>query len=131
MEAGVDKKAACENLGYIWISAACEEEKLDFIPFVSSNNDEMMDGDCDISMEERKIFESMELLPRCESYVKLRFLRSVDAGDHDVAICEVLGVGIWNEKSRCVEAVDVDSTLPPMDEETVLYTGFLRKEGII
>lgn len=53
----------------------------------------------------------------------------MDAGDHEVALCEVLSTGCWdNEAARVVICEDQPS---PVDSGGVLYTGFLRDEGIL
>lgn len=50
-----------------------------------------------------------------------------------MAICEVVGTGVWDEKSQTVvwlSESDVDG-LDALDSSTALYTGQLRVEGII
>jgi hypothetical protein len=36
-----------------------------------------------------------EVLPNCAMYIQLKLKRVTDGGDHDVAICEVVGTGMW------------------------------------
>jgi len=72
---------------------------------------------------------TLNLLPRCAVYILLKLLSTTEAGDHDVALCEVVGTGIWDESSSKVVATDT----PPaaLDPSTALYTAQLREEGII
>ena len=53
----------------------------------------------------------------------------MEAGEHDVALCEVDGTGIWDEWLQKV----VMTEMPPeaLDPTTALYTAQLRAEGII
>ena len=52
-----------------------------------------------------------------------------EAGDHDVALCQVVQTGVWDTTKHKVVATDT----PPeaLDPATALYTAQLRKEGII
>ena len=70
--------------------------------------------------------------------MQVKLKRVVDGGDHDVAICEVIGTGVWDDAAgggvRWLlggdgeEAGDRPSAL---DHTSVLYSGQLRDEGII
>jgi flavin reductase (DIM6/NTAB) family NADH-FMN oxidoreductase RutF len=71
----------------------------------------------------------MDLLPGCASYIRLRLLSTFEAGDHDVALCEVEGTGVWEGELQSVVSLQGDSQ--PLDSPFVLYTGQLRQEGII
>jgi hypothetical protein len=50
-----------------------------------------------------------------------------------VAICEVIGTGVWDDKTGTVhwltESESLDQTA--LDSTLVLYSGQLREEGII
>jgi hypothetical protein len=59
---------------------------------------------------------------------------TLDAGDHIVALCQVMATGRWDEaQQRVVTNNFVNDTEPllKLDPNTVLYTGLLRDEGII
>ncbi len=112
-EEGHDKEKACAELGYRWkdIGSWCSK--------------------CNIeSPDAKKCFDAMKVLPKCQSYIKLKIVNKMDAGDHELALCEVLGVGSWNDHLHCVVDVKEDSKIDPKDED-VLYTGYLRERGII
>lgn len=76
---------------------------------------------------------TFEVLPNCASYIQLKLKRVTDGGDHDVAICEVVGTGVWDDEHDTVhwltESESRDQTA--LDASSVLYTGLLRKDGII
>ena len=64
----------------------------------------------------------------------MKLKRVTDGGDHDVAICEVVGVGIWNKEEQTVvwQSDDDDKqSIAALDHTSVLYSGQLRQEGII
>jgi len=58
-------------------------------------------------------------------------INTMEGGDHELALCQVLGVGQWDARLNC--AVDVQDyvKIEPKDEQDVLYTGYLRQEGVI
>lgn len=101
-----DKKRECAKLGYTWVES----------------------GEVDIGIE---------LLPKCASYVALKVVSSgmpseLVAGDHVVVLCEIVQISTWNDAKKCVKAVPASDAKPvPMDADEVLYTGQLRREGII
>ncbi|KAL3774870.1 hypothetical protein ACHAWO_001185 [Cyclotella atomus] len=73
-----------------------------------------------------------EVLPNCATYIQLKLKRVTDGGDHDVAICEVIGTGIWDDTSSTIKwLTETDTATQALDSATVLYTGQLRDEGII
>ena len=75
---------------------------------------------------------SLDVLPECASYIVLQLMSSHAAGDHDVALCQVIGTGKWNHEQQNVDFLEGGE--PPFsakDHNTVLYTAQLRKEGII
>lgn len=72
---------------------------------------------------------TLDVLPECALYVQLRLLSTTPAGDHDMALCEVIGTGIWNSITKRVVATDKFPTA--LDPVRVLYTQQLRDERII
>ena len=96
------------------------------------------DGDGDNKKMNTSSFEDIHLLPQCESYLKLKLIQTVEAGDHDLALCQVIDVGHWSEEFQSVVSINSigmedghDHHQKPKDESEVLYTGQLRKESII
>ena len=73
----------------------------------------------------------MKLLPKCAVYIRLlKLVPTVETCDHDVALCEVDGTGIWDESLQKV----VMTELPPeaLDLTMALYTAArLQAKGII
>ena len=108
----VDKSFLCSKEGFPW-----------------SRVDTSSTQDCDF-----------ELLPGCALYIQVKCRSSdglINAGDHVVAICEVTRVGVW-EQTDGEELNDgkvrwLDDTIPlgAIDESNALYSGRLRKEGIL
>jgi flavin reductase (DIM6/NTAB) family NADH-FMN oxidoreductase RutF len=74
-------------------------------------------------------FPSMDLLPKCAIYVQLTLLSITEAGDHDVALCKVVGTGAWDETEQGIVSKEVSPAA--LDPTTALYTAQLRAEGII
>lgn len=75
-----------------------------------------------------RVFDGTKVLPRCQSYIAVKMIDTMEGGDHVLALCEVMGVGEWNDETGSVVYVqDVE----PKDEESALYTGYLRKEGFL
>jgi flavin reductase (DIM6/NTAB) family NADH-FMN oxidoreductase RutF len=73
----------------------------------------------------------MDILPGCASYIQLKLLSTHEAGDHDVALCEVLGTGVWNVESKNVVVLEDGISSVALDSTCALYTAQLRQEGII
>jgi flavin reductase (DIM6/NTAB) family NADH-FMN oxidoreductase RutF len=71
------------------------------------------------------------MLPACAAYLRVKLESTVEAGDHLVTVCELVGTGYWEEGSRTIQERDAATEIAPMDETSVLYTGFLRQEGIL
>jgi hypothetical protein len=75
---------------------------------------------------------NLELLPECCTYISLRLQQIIPAGDHVVALCEVVDTGVWNPATKsvvsCANVVDARQVFDP---SSALYTGQLREEGII
>lgn len=117
-ELDYSKELECEKIGFKW-GRYCDD-KIDSKGY-SANE------------EENGLLQSTRLLPNCQSYIKVRLLEAFDAGDHEVALCQVLGVGEWNDQEKCVIDVDVNANdaPKPKDENIALYSGYLRQKGII
>ena len=90
--------------------------------------------------------KDFQVLPGCALYVEVQCKSSdrlVDAGDHVVAICEVTRIGVWEQENeekgipegRVKWLEHDDDTIPlalgAIDESNALYSGWLRKEGIL
>lgn len=112
-EDGFSKREECEKLGFGWVSGGGK-----------GNSSFLTESD-------GRSPASFDLLPCCALYVKLRLRETMEAGDHDAALCEVLGIGVWAEETGCVVAVEEGMASSPKDPETALYTAQLRMEGII
>ena len=79
---------------------------------------------------------ALQLLPDCATYIYLKLINTMPAGDHVVALCEVVQTGRWDAARKALVLVhedDDDDRRPPsqLDPSTVLYTGQLRDENII
>lgn len=101
-EQGYSKKDSCAKLGFPWVNAD---------NFVASSD--------------------LQLLPKCVSYLHLKLLSTMEAGDHVAALCEVVGTGVWNESRQAVVACTDNGAPTSLDPSTALYTGQLRQEGIL
>jgi hypothetical protein len=71
-----------------------------------------------------------------EFRIELQLQSVTDAGDHILAICQVVRTGVWDERKQTVRVLKGEPIMaaaaPPLDSTTVLcYTGQLREEGII
>ena len=77
--------------------------------------------------------EIFEVLPRCASYLQIKMRRVTDGGDHDVAICEITGTGVWDESKQTVLWLSEDNAdnQSSLDPSSALYSAQLRDEGII
>jgi flavin reductase (DIM6/NTAB) family NADH-FMN oxidoreductase RutF len=99
-----NKREECASLGNDWVSVAGSEKQMQF-----------------------------DVLPNCASYLQVKLKRVTDGGDHDVAICEVVGTGVWDDNKQTVlwlEESDAGGQ-SALDPSTALYSGQLRDEGII
>jgi len=108
-EEGYSKRVACANLGQEWIQCDDTPKGSSCFP---------MGRECRI-----------DLLPGCASYLQLKVLSTHGAGDHDVALCEVLASGMWNEHYKTIILAEEGPNF--LDSKNVLYSGQLRDEGII
>lgn len=84
-------------------------------------------------------FGQGQLLPGCAAYLFMELdddpqdsAATLEAGDHILLRCRLKGTGVWDSENQQVRLVNPESkTLPPMNETQALYTGQLRREGII
>ncbi len=128
-EEGYKKHVVCRDESYTWVTVR--------VPAHSSQlfaNKELDDANCnangkDETSDRIRHFDGIRVLPKCQSYIAVKLIQTMEAGDHDMALCEVVGVGEWDDSRECV--VNVSSGTAAKDETHVLYTGYLRKEGII
>ena len=107
------KEGECQDKGYTWIN---ENDS-----FGQNLKDD----------EARNAFREIKVLPQCSSYIGLKLMNTMDAGDHVMALCEVVAVGKWDNEQECVIDVDIDSGNSGIDQEQILYSGLLREKGII
>lgn len=135
-EDGYDKGEACRGVGFPWgvVQSSNLFAKIEGISEGDNVEDEDEDGveveDGNDNLKDiHKSFDGMSVLPRCQSYIAVKMMNTMEGGDHELALCEVLGVGEWDEQQQCV--VCANGVTEPKNEESVLYTGYLRSEGII
>ena len=114
-EEDFSKRAACADANYSWIPA--------------------VDQSCQYQTDDDELFCTLDLLPRCASYIQLKLLQTMDAGDHELALCQVIGTGEWNEELGQIIFDSTETNLrtnqTPKDTTNTLYTALLRQEGII
>ena len=73
----------------------------------------------------------LHVLPECAAYLELKVQSSmIEAGDHVVVICEVMKNGVWRNGGLYWLGSD-DAPQSPLDAPNVLYTGWLRDQGIL
>ena len=120
-EQDYDKEEECRKIGFTWMDFFGSDHNSGIVDLPLEDDDE----------EEKNLFNSIKVLPKCQSYIQVRVLNTMEAGDHDVVLCQVLGVGKWDDELECVVQIGDDEIQDAKDETTVLYTGYLRKEGII
>ena len=118
LEEGFNKKLACTNLDSRWRSFSTCCDSLESISRSSSTVDTIIS------------VNATEVLPHCQAYIFLELRNTVDAGDHDVTICQVIATGQW-KSDRLVLLGNDDTAATPKDATSVLYSGQLRLEGII
>lgn len=90
-------------------------------------------------------FKEFHLLPACAMYLHLRICdRSetsssaaaatstfMNAGDHVVVLCDLVGLGTWNATTESIDLVDPLSAPILVDPSNVLDTWSLRQAGIL
>eukprot|EP00591_Stephanopyxis_turris_P007662 CAMPEP_0195515796 /NCGR_PEP_ID=MMETSP0794_2-20130614/6737_1 /TAXON_ID=515487 /ORGANISM="Stephanopyxis turris, Strain CCMP 815" /LENGTH=191 /DNA_ID=CAMNT_0040644277 /DNA_START=333 /DNA_END=908 /DNA_ORIENTATION=- len=125
----VGKREACKRVNMEW-TECCDfglvEEEEGGVGYVRSIT-ETMTPSSSSSLP-------IDILPKCASYMKLKVINTMRAGDHDVALCQVIQTGTWDESLQRVIPLSCsseDATSRAMDQRRVLYTGQLRDEGII
>lgn len=106
------KQAACREAGMAWV----ERHELT----LTSDDDNSQQAP-----------QTLALLPHCASYLHVKLQSTADAGDHLVTICELIGTGVWNDNKQTIFRRSPDAPVAPMDHSNVLYTGLLRRDGII
>ena len=97
-EDGYDKRDECEGAGFGWVAYCGGEDK--------SGEDRSKDKDF-----------GLQVLPGCASYIKLKVLSYHNAGDHDVALCEVLDAAMWDETRKVVTTCRLSSSQQQEDGE--------------
>ena len=131
-EEGYQKHAACRDGGYSWGTVRVPVHSSHLFATEDLDNDDAngKDATCD----RIRHFDGIRVLPKCQSYIAVKLIQTMEAGDHEMALCEVVGVGEWDDSRECVVNVSVGedgSGTAAKDETHVLYTGYLRKEGIL
>jgi flavin reductase (DIM6/NTAB) family NADH-FMN oxidoreductase RutF len=124
-ERSYSKRGESDKLGYPWTRTTVS------VPG-DSDSDPTKETDSSHSSSESFNLVNVDVLPGCATYILIKFGSSHRAGDHDVALCQVIGTGEWDAATN--ELVFHESDRPPllpMDHSEVLYTGHLRQEGII
>lgn len=141
---GYSKRNACRELGFDWVPGGIRQHSV--VPCDGhGDGDDDGHGDDDTKDASRDGVAGVDhwdvdLLPGCAWYIQLQYLSKLDAGDHEVALCQVTSTGVWN--GECVVACDdaraatavgatTTTTMTRLDPSNVLYTGLLRAEGII
>jgi len=127
---GYDKQIECSERAYPWIKLDVGERQ----------------WNADLGGDAKKAFQGMKLLPDCQSYIQLELMDTMEAGDHEMVLCRVLGIGKWDaERLSVVDAAADDSddanndggTVTSMpakgdkNKDSILYTGYLRKIQIL
>lgn len=94
--------------------------------------------DAGVSWKEASMTASsrpIQVLPHCATYLEMTIHNpqsKIDAGDHLVVICQVTQIGKWNADTNALEWTSVEDGPPePLDAPQVLYTGWLRDQGIL
>jgi flavin reductase (DIM6/NTAB) family NADH-FMN oxidoreductase RutF len=111
-EAGYSKPDACADLGFAWVT--CRRRNLGLSSAAADHS-----------------YDRMELLPACSSYIFLKLVSTVEAGDHLVALCQVTGTGVWDEGGQTVLPVQENALPRCLDPSSALYTGQLRQDDIL
>ena len=84
-----------------------------------------------IGIHWEQIRDNLYVLPECAAYLEIKVQSTtIEAGDHVVVICQVTQNGVWrNGKLHWLGPDDAPPT--PLDAPNVLYTGWLRDQGIL
>jgi flavin reductase (DIM6/NTAB) family NADH-FMN oxidoreductase RutF len=125
------KREECSKQNYKWSRMEDKEDN-------DNDNDKNNDKDDENNDKDGESWTTTtvdyELLPQCALYIELQLQSVTDAGDHTLAICQVVRTGVWDERKQTVRTPpkgDSIMTAAPLDSTTVLYSGQLREEGII
>lgn len=86
------KREQCAEKGLIWQPYIDCCEKTDCM---NEDDDELLTDEEIIHMED--ILAEMDILPRADAYLKVKLMKHIPAGDHDISFCEVVGFGQWDE----------------------------------
>ena len=140
-EEGYSKEQECRQAGFPWNTIHVEGETLfSSRTYLGSCNDSVETDDdrhdAAGTSSSIRIFDGTKVIPNCQSYIAVKIVETMEAGDHEMALCEVMGVGAWNDEMNCVVSIDdiIDDGkgVKAKDEDSgVLYTSYLRKEGIL
>ena len=152
-EEGYSKSVECAKLGMPWVdasfnNAAGELSSSSSFFWTRDHVDESFSSSSSSSSSSLP-YTQFHLLPDCALYLHLQICEDdnnntggssfsfLEAGDHIVTLCDLVGVGQWNEQLQQVERVHnnddqgAPTPLPLLDPTTALYTGQLREAGII
>lgn len=110
--------------------------EFEWVSYNDGNGDDLEESACSSEGAQYEDTVRLQVLPGCATYIKLKVLSYHNAGDHDVALCEVLDTAMWNGDAKKVVSCSSDDkegkpTVPALDPSTALYAGQLREEGII
>jgi hypothetical protein len=146
----INKSIGCQEAGFPWWNKTTTMDKKNTKKKYGNNttgNDctqQQLQSTCSSCID-------FDLLPGCALYIQVEWQPSssqlIDAGDHVVAICEVKRTGIWKQEDKDdvgqvlwsddellndeEEAMFLRLRSDGLDESNALYSGRLRKEGII
>jgi len=102
------KRQHCAEIGLDWKSYSNLCEPTD--P-TNEDDDELLTDDEIVDME--VTLSEMDVLPKCDAYLKVKLLKTIPAGDFSVAMCEVVGFGQWDEGCQKVLIKHNLHLLPP------------------
>jgi flavin reductase (DIM6/NTAB) family NADH-FMN oxidoreductase RutF len=133
------KQEACQQVGWNWVEHLAQ-------PSIHEDEVQLQQQQVQQQQKQKRHF----LIPGCASYIQIKLLSTIDAGDHVLAMTQVVQTGVWNETTHeivfgsattsrdpAATTTTAAATRPPLpparplDETTVLYTGRLRQLGIL
>jgi hypothetical protein len=113
-----NKRIECTKVGYPWVST-----ELNY----NNKKNNIVDNDKDVEHE----YEStIDLLPNCVTYLHVKIINRIPAGDHLLVLCQHINTYQWDDDTKSI-LPSTTTTSSILDHHTVLYTGQLREEGII
>lgn len=163
---GYDKEIECMKVGYPWVHT-CLKQSQAFLTYQNRllpQNDyhlydqQQQEQQVDVYSSRKEISNSVQVLAHCQAYLLITYTgQYMNAGDHDVALCQVIDSGIWPIDDSEIDGTrngDMSSTITgagniqwasssvgkestikswndPKDETVVLYTGYLRSIGLL